>query len=190
MKRITCLTAALLLFLFSVILFAETVPLQAAQTESDSQYTDKATGLTLSIPGVWKKVGESSLPSKTNVLWAKSGFGTVPYLLLQSDTLPSGMLNARDFAIALMTTYRDKDNATAVELPHELIINGISVQRMVIDLSKPAGHPPVARTAIFVFAVGNRAVRIIIADDADKFAETETKIAIILDSFKITAKGI
>ena len=187
MKRAICLITALLVISYSTILFAETVVLKPVQTESATQYTDATTGVTLVIPGAWKKFALPDSINKNQAAWGKPGKNNLPYIMLQNGPLPAGVTNAKEFADGLLFRYRQSESTTVIEDVHELTINGINMVKMVTDVPKTE-YSFVLRTATYTLVVGDRAVRIMASDDTKNFANNEAEIMGILNSIKIADK--
>ena len=187
MKKAVSLIIVLSVFIFSSVLFAETVVLKPVQDEPAIQYTDLTTGITLVIPSVWKKLVLPDAINKNQVAWSKPGNNNLPYIMLQNGPLPPGVTNAKEFADGLLFRYRQSESTTVIEDVHELVINGIKLVKMVTEVPK-TGHSFVLRTATYTTVVGDRAVRIMISDDAKNFADTQAQTAVILNSIKIADK--
>jgi len=184
MKRVICLITALLVFLSSAILFAESVVLKKpAQIESANQYTDPTTGVTLTITGAWKKQPLPDSINKNQVVWSKSG-NNLPYIMFKNGPLPAGITSAKDFADGLLFRYRQTEPATVVEDTREININGLKVVKMVTEIPKTKDSF-ILRTATYALVVGDNVVRIMISDDANNFANTEAETESIVNSIKI-----
>ena len=187
MKRTIGLITVLSVFIFSSILFAETVVLKPVPAESAIQYTDATTGVTLVIPGAWKKLALPDSINKNQVAWSKPGNNNLPFIMLQNGPLPAGVTSAKEFADGLLFRYRQSEATTVIEDVHELEINGLKIAKMITEVPKTA-YSFVLRTATYTLVVGDRAVRIMISDDAKNFANTEAETSGILNSIKIADK--